>query len=301
MKDEIVCFYHGDDLDGHASGAIVQRWAPEVDLVPVGYDNPFPLDLVPGADVVMVDFTLKPPEMYEIQAQAKSFIWIDHHEAPILAVENYKAEKGLGRIKGLRPADSDKDGPLAACDLAWDYFFDRPKPWGIYLLGRWAVHDLRDPWVEPFQFAMRARLTDPREAEARSLWEGLLDEDHKLEINLLAEGEIIVRYVGREFADYARRLAYKTELNGKRALAINRWRGGSDLFKEVEDPERPLLISYAYLPGDCYMVSLYCDHPGVNCAEIAQKYGGNGHPGAAGFIWRGKDLPFKNLFADPGE
>lgn len=301
MKERIVCFYHGDDLDGHASGAIVQRWAPEVNLVPVSYDAPLPMDLVPGADVIMVDLTLKPPDMYEIQARAKSFIWIDHHEAAIGMVEDYKAEKGLERIKGFRPADSDKEGLLAACDLAWDYFFDRPKPWSIFLLGRWDVHDLRDPWVEPFQFAMRAQVTDPRDQGARDLWKALLEENNSLVVRLLAEGEIILRYVDREYAGYARRLVFKTELNGNRALAINRWRGGSDLFKEVEDPERPLLISYAYSPADCFIVSLYSDNPEVNCAEIAQKYGGNGHPGAAGFVWRGKDLPFKNLFADPGE
>jgi len=43
-------------------------------------------------------------------------------------------------------------------------------------------------------------------------------------------------------------------------------------------------MSYQYSgPLGVWQYSLYSTNPNVHCGEIAQKYGGGGHRGAAGF------------------
>jgi len=55
------CFYHGSDLDGYCSGAIVKYRYPECEMQPIDYGAQFPMDKIElGETVYMVDFALQP-------------------------------------------------------------------------------------------------------------------------------------------------------------------------------------------------------------------------------------------------
>ena len=64
------------------------------------------------------------------------------------------------------------------------------------------------------------------------------------------------------------------------------------LFKDIERPsdDFDIMITYVF-DGEKYTVSLYTTKKDVNVAVIAKKYGGGGHPQAAGFVCSGIDLP----------
>ena len=75
------------------------------------------------------------------------------------------------------------------------------------------------------------------------------------------------------------------ELWGYRCLCVNTPEQGS-LFltmTNVFNPkEHDLMFTYSF-NGDKWCYGWYTDgHPEVNCSEIAKKYGGGGHQGAAG-------------------
>ena len=56
MEQNMKCFYHSSDLDGHCSGAIVKARFPECEMIGINYGQPFPWgDIEEGEIVYMVD------------------------------------------------------------------------------------------------------------------------------------------------------------------------------------------------------------------------------------------------------
>lgn len=280
----IKCVYHGSDLDGHCSGAIVKHRYPEAILYPASYGSPFPWSLIEGEDkVFMIDFSLPPEEMIRLN-RACDLVWIDHHRIMIEAVE----ESGE-KIAGTRETGK------AGCELAWEYIFpEKPIPTFVRLLGRYDVWDHSNPekWekeILPFQYGVRSLNTDP--IENPSWWEEALSRPDILETEeIINSGRAILGYLKQSDRRYMRGYAYETVFEGHRALAVNAGGTSSLFFESVYDPKRhDLMLAYCCIRGRIWGVSLYSEK--VDVAKIAMKYGGAGHPGAAGFSC--EKLPFK--------
>lgn len=115
------CFYHGIDLDGKMSGAIVRHFEPECEMFPINYGDQFPWHKIKENEkVYMVDFSLQPFGHMEHLVKECRLNWIDHHE---VAIEDAGKTGINDSLDGVH-----LEVGIGACQLTWEYFSDRPVP-----------------------------------------------------------------------------------------------------------------------------------------------------------------------------
>ncbi len=274
-----VCLHH-NDADGRASAAVVRRaYDKQVVTIEMNYGDPLEWDRIePAKRVVVVDFSL-PLEQMQKLAQGREFIWIDHHVSAIRTLS-----KAAREWRGLQ------DTTEAACVLTWQYFFpNQPVPRALVLIGdrdvwRWAETD-----TGPFDASLQLEDTDPNNDE---LWLPLLTSDPPM-LQLMIEHGAILR--AAHLNDIRRKVArygYPVMFEGQRTMAINA-RGNGDLGEAMRALNYP--VGYCYIDGMqngklMTFVSLFSSE--VDVSRIAQKFGGGGHPGAAGFSFERGASPF---------
>lgn len=266
------CFYHKSDLDGHCSGAIVKKKHPECEMIGVNYNDKLDIDSISdGETVFVVDFSFSVEEMTALDIKAQLF-WIDHHKSAIEKMADYPRV-----ISGFREIGK------AGCELTWDYLFPAGGlPEAIWLLGRYDVWDHSDPRTLPFQYGMRQHHDTRPESD---VWGSYLTEHSALTVaETKATGEIILSYQNAQNTMYAKGMSYEAEFEGHRAIIINRAYSNSQLFDSVYDSEKhDIMIVFGVKPNE-YKYSLYSVKPEIDVSELAKKYGGGGHKGAAGFF-----------------
>jgi oligoribonuclease NrnB/cAMP/cGMP phosphodiesterase (DHH superfamily) len=287
-------FYHSADLDGHCSGALVKEAYPEAELCPINYGDKFPWDEIQSDEIVfMVDFSLEPITlMWALNDKCKQLVWIDHHKSAIESyIDAFRARDDKQGLSGVRVVGK------AACELTWEYLYpDKALPEFIKLLGRYDAWDHSDPdkWEQeilPFQMGMRLTETDPNKnpwAWAFT-WKSIAlgDEKRIIDINI-CNGKTIIAYQKQQNAAYMQSHAYECTWEGQRCILINSGKENSQTFESMYDPAKhDLMIAYSNVKGQYWTVSLYSET--VDCSEIAKKYHGGGHKGAAGFAC--KTLP----------
>ncbi len=277
-----LCLHH-NDADGRASAAIVRRYyGPETRCHEMNYGDPVPWEQVDQAQrVVVVDFSLPLEEMQRL-AQGREFIWIDHHKSALEALGVEAERRGWA---GLRSTDE------AACVLTWRYFFPhRPVPRAVVLIGdrdiwRWAEADT-GPFTEGLY-----REPDPSPCND-ALWGPLLDDDPEALQRLIARGRVLREARLQDLQRAVERRAFPVRFEGHRTLAINH-PGSGDLGAIIRG--LGYTIAYTYVDGLqqgrlMTFVTLYSDQ--IDVSEIARKFGGGGHPGAAGFHFPRGSAPF---------
>ena len=260
------CFFHKSDLGGRCSGAIVKYFHPECEMIGVDYN-----DLVPSIDngetIFVVDFSFSISEMDYLN-NTGNLIWIDHHKSAIEGMEklNIKGKREIGK---------------AACELAWEYFApNRVIPYTITLLGDYDIWDHSDPFTLIFQYGFRnVENTLP---ENQALWSELFESDIPM-TPILKGGELILDYQTKQDKMYVKGMSYEAEFEGYRAIVMNKAYANSKVFDSVYDPDKhDIMILFGVKPCEL-KYSIYCDKPEIDVSEIAVKYGGGGHKGAAGF------------------
>jgi len=276
----MITFYHGVDLDGQCSGAIVRAAMKEckedVRLFPINYKDDFPFDEIQrDEEVVIVDFSLqKGGEFERLLEITQNVIWIDHHKTSI------EKHKHLScRLNGIRVNDRP-----AACVLTWQYFFtDIPVPPVVQLLGDY------DTWTFQFgedtnrlQNGIRLFNTLPDSPE----WVRWLDPQY-YPVEEIRQGEACLRYRNNYYESLIKAWSFRTVFEGYKAIAINAGSVSSQLFDSVKD-DFDIMIPFVF-DGRKYTVSLYTKKD-IDVSEIAVKYGGGGHEKAAGF--QCAELPF---------
>jgi len=301
----MLCFYHGGDLDGRCSGAIVKYYNPDCTLIPFDHGRNFPYDKIKGQIVYLCDMSLHTiEEMRRIEDESAEFIWLDHH-----AVIIEESEKHNFNPTGIR-----RNG-TAACELTWEFEAEKHKqpdtpakamPQAVKLLGRYDVWDLDfHEDVFPFQVAMKAKGMDPR--YQMDLWTKFFDLDGDLLIpSTVNQGKAIHEYMKTENTSFMNRYSINTELDGLKVLAVNRQPVNSAFFESHWDNEKyDLMLGFCRChnsrDGDLWKISMFTDKPGVNVGQLAKKYGdyygfgGGGHVQAAGFVVPGglENLPFE--------
>lgn len=283
------CFYH-DDMDGRCAAFWVRDFAgmEGAEYIAMDYKNPFPMHTIePDEDVYIVDYSISPECMDELLDITSSVIWIDHHKTAIEQYKNYNQQA----IKGIR-----FDG-IAACLLTYTYFVtnqmirDGRDPWSTERIAQTAppfaqlIGD-RDVWAWKFgdrtrffHAGMLAECTHPCSKIWEHAWEHVDD--------IVAQGEIVERYRQQTDKEYVGSFGYFTSFEGHDAFACNKGMASSQLFDNAGVIAPPLLITYVW-NKDQWTVSLYSTE--VDVSEMAKKYGGGGHKGAAGF--QCQELPF---------
>lgn len=283
-----VCIYHSRDLDGWCSAAIVKKKYPDAELIGYDYGMDYPKEISPEIilgptakiQIILVDVSFEPVLMNTIRDSKHEFIWIDHHKSAI----QDSIEHGYQHMAGTR------DREYAACELTWKYFFpDKPIPYPVELLGLYdsfrhkELDEENGHLVILFQYAARAYITDPD-----SCAKVILTKENTILNDWRDKGTAILNYLNIE-AQQIFKKAVPFEFEDHQFLMVNRERFnpvnfGIDYHSEGYDG----FICF-WFDGLVWTFSLYNDNGEVDVSEIAKKYGGGGHKGAAGFTLKSID------------
>ncbi len=277
-NDTVICLYH-DDPDGRCAAAIVRRaLGPQAVLRAVNYGDELPWEeLERAARVVIVDFSLPLAEMRRLLEQGE-LIWIDHHKTALQALAE------LHDVRGLRSLEQ------AGCVLTWHYFFpQQPIPAAVRYIGDRDVWRFAYAETGPFSEGLHQEDTDPAND---ALWRPLLEDDGQLLTRLLERGAVLrearLRAIEREIA----RRGFEITFEGHRTLAINQ-RGTGEMGEHIRRLGYEIAYCYFEAPQNGRLVTfvtLYSDQ--LDVSEIARRFGGGGHPGAAGFSFARREGPF---------
>lgn len=282
----MICYHH-DDLDGQCAAAIVLKKYPDCKMREINYSEEpdFAKEVEKDERVYIVDFSFKPEKMSELYDVVgfERVCWIDHHKTALSYEEMYLNHSSAFGYHV--PGNRDFTSPgKSGCELTWKFLFpEEPTPEAVTLLGiydTWRFTDENRGRVMAFQFGLRSEETSPNNV----IWNKLLSNVGQTQITTTGGG--IIRYKNNVSKNILKN-HYKIIWEGWSCVVVN-GSGGGDMFKNYPNN---LCISWIFT-GEKYIVSLRSRNPD-NCdvSEIAKKYGGGGHSGAAGFVC--ESLPWK--------
>lgn len=311
----IYILYHSKDLDGYCSGAIasmyfrkklkedgyIRDWlvefAPDnphnavlnyrkisflvsskarIHLIGVDYGQE-PPEIEFDSEVVLMDMSYSELFMRRMINMASKFTWIDHHKSSIEKLDVLTKEQNEKFRYVL-------DRHYSACELAWYHFFpDKHITPAVTLLGKydtWRGYGT-DEWnnnVMPFQMGMRQITGNAYEFPVILLEDNWGEEIPKI----MMSGEQILKY---QEAQYQRAcaIAFEDKLCDYRALCMNIGGANFTAFKSVWDGKKHDIAVTFHYTGTNWKYSLFTDKPEIDVSEIAKRFGGGGHKGAAGF------------------
>jgi oligoribonuclease NrnB/cAMP/cGMP phosphodiesterase (DHH superfamily) len=99
-------------------------------------------------------------------------------------------------------------------------------------------------------------------------------------LNIISKGTLIKGYIDQDNTYYREHFAYESEIEGHKCLVVNR-KTNSWVFGEKYN-DYPLVMVWVY-NGEKYTYSIFSSNKDIDCSKIAEKFGGGGHKGAAGF------------------
>lgn len=281
---------HHDDLDGRCAAAIVLLKFSDAECIEMTYSTPVPFDRVERDEpVIIVDFSLQQPgdwqRLFEI---TQDVVWIDHHETAIKKAEDLIVEIDqnnertvVGDLYGFRRTDR------CGAWLTWEYLHvasEFPPP-VVDIIDRWDRWTHKDA-PEVLNFVSGSKLHDTRPQS--DFWGECMSEEtgEYLVSQVQDAGAAIRRYQEIQDSEAVRRFAFPIVWEYHPCAVLFTDRAGSKLFDSLEYCSDPLGLASVWIAvnfdGKQYTVHLYSDTIKVN--DIAVKYGGGGHPGAAGFV-----------------
>lgn len=290
----MICIYHSRDLDGYTSGFIVKRKYPDAVLIGYDYGQPIPWDKLPkGEPVIMIDVSLSMTDMLKLAMHSGDLTWIDHH---ISAINEFNSRSWPGReMKAVL------DNGIAACEIAWGYFFpNESMPEAIKLLGEydtWRNTDKKrwENQILPFQFGMRIHCSSPETFPIN-----VLDHDISYEKvwDIIEQGNTVLKYQAQVNESQCKKASFEFNFEGLRAICLNGGGFNSDVFKSVYDPEKHDVMMPFQFNGQFWSISLYTTHDHIDCSAITKLKGGGGHKKAAGFQVQDIKSVFGDLIAN---
>ena len=305
--------YHANCVDGLVAAACVyNEFGKQATYHPANYnyvtlegsvlsfrhdrDIPQPTLDVTGLTIYIVDFSLPLDLLCKVAEQARQVVVLDHHKTARDNLQTLDAETGNWKRKDALPEnvhlyiDMERSGGM----IAWDY----SNPSSSYTSCLVEYTGLRDLYrhkdhvscqmIEALHLALLKHMHVPLEKWA----EWLQDNDAVL---TLAIGDLNTWYW---FSDEVRKIAgravYKLDADGARVALVN---CPPEFISEVGyfiNNLSPATCDYVCCYGlmrdaEGLRWTVYASLRATSCdvAVIAQKYGGGGHAGAAGF---GMDL-----------
>lgn len=310
MKNAAV-FYHKADLDGVMSGVIAKYYlSPRrevVDLIPIDYGDDFikalPKDEKEYDEIYVIDVSDR--KLFE--KLGHKITWIDHHK--VIEDKEFPPVKDRHCMIGV-----------AACRLALRYFtdinyhFDTPEyyknrvnpnePWVVTLAGEYDIWDKSSLLAERFNFGVidisfeRVELlfkqTKAIYAPTDKYKDSKFLKDNKNTSSpekdfawiehLINKGEGALEYIrstDKRVAGVPVTICFNNDNNGvstARGVSYNTHIKTS-LIHDLKDDEQFTMV-WNYHGGDKVKVSFYSDK--IDVSNIANRFGGGGHKGAAG-------------------
>lgn len=280
----MIGYYHNKDLDGFSSGAIMKRKHPNAKFI--GYDYGQPFEIPIGQPIMMADVSLPMSTMFKIaQASNFQFLWIDHHVSAIKEYESWLLDINKNHDdKTLSPIKAVLQNGIAACEIAWNFFFkDEEMPLAIRLLGEydtWRNQD-KNRWeneILPFQFGMR-QICNSLETFPMHLLEVGSEKDVE---KIIENGKIILSYQ-EQVNETNCKQSFEFEFEGLKAICLNGSMFNSNVFKTIYNEENYDIMLIFQYTGKFWKFSIYTTKDDIDCSAIAKSKGGGGHKKASGF------------------
>ncbi|MFZ2167946.1 MAG: DHHA1 domain-containing protein [Minisyncoccia bacterium] len=275
-----VVLYHGKCPDGFGGAyAAWKKFGDSADYIAVDHGDAPPEGLE-GHEVYLVDFSYETAEHMDTLAKiTKRLVVLDHHKSSRIFVENVP--------------EHIYDEKRSGASIAWSYFHpDQPLPrlmqyledGDLYL---YTLPETREIFsylmVLPFEF---------------SAWDelmlGLEDETKRVEILKKAKAYTeFFEALGDSSAERAKKVSfegYETYFAVTHPNITMKSYVGNKLYKKLS----PIALVVTAHPNG-FGVSIRSDGS-VDVSKIAEKYGGGGHPGSAGFfIPNGAVMPWVEI------
>lgn len=278
IDKNIVVLYHADCKDGFgAAWAAWKKFGEEADYIPVYHGRPVPAGLS-DKEIYMLDFTYDLERLKQLIANNKRVTAIDHH----------RSEESATKITHEYSFDNRHSGAV----LSWKYFHpDKNTP---KLLAYIEDQDLLKYHLPSTLEVCTYVNVLEREFP---IWDRLAREfeDSKLLKRYSEEGKLLVQYndrLMREIAKDARLISFA----GHKVYIVNApHRFASAIARILYERHGPFAVIWCE-KKDRLGVSLRCRVGSFDVAALAQKFGGGGHPHAAGFsLPIGAQLPWSRL------
>jgi nanoRNase/pAp phosphatase (c-di-AMP/oligoRNAs hydrolase) len=274
---EIVVLYHRNCPDGFTSAYCAwKKFGDQATYIAMSHGQEPPEGLE-GKEVYMIDYSFKKEVMLDLEQKVKRLVVLDHHLGAKEAVESVKEHI----------FNNDHSG----AGIAWRYFHPTANVPRLidYVedndINKNSLPNIREVTtytsIQPFEFEHFDKLVQKMETD-----EGLKE--------IVAQGEAYQTYL-KSLCDYLATKAEEVEIDGHRVFAVNVQ--GSQLVRDElghrlsAQKGRPFAIIWCE-DSKGRGFSLRGDGS-VDLSLLAQKYGGNGHKGAASFrLPHGNPMPF---------
>lgn len=322
MPPPITILYHADCLDGFgAAYAAWRRHGSNANYRPMHHGDPWDINEIAGHEVVILDFSY-PPELIErMAAIASSVTQIDHHAS---ALKDWacraKQEGNVHRYEHPQlPLTVVFDLSKSGARLAWEYFHpNTPIPLAILHIEDQDMWRFAMPGTRPFCRALRLMPFD-LETWHRLIVE-TLDESAPRYRETLNQGMAIESFFQREIERLAQSgLRMPARLRGEPIDALQAQRHGqnivtsgdqtwlavdglsinanalfaSELGNKLAEQGNTFGMVWQLAGDGEIKISLRSQKNGPDVSVIAGRYGGGGHPNAAGFR-----LPASQFFSE---
>ena len=290
----MICFHH-NDLDGHASGAIVKKYIDEnfpgmeqkyVEVDYGQFEKNEILSQITGCETVyVVDFHFSVEITTEMQKIASRILVFDHHKTGAEITAQYPKEV---------ECHCDPGSKFAGCELVWNELYpNEMMPLAVKLIGD------RDAWKwaygkETARFNEGLKMCAHQPIDG--IWDELLDDEGNADVitNIMVKGEICLKYRDKICEEYRDTWGYEAELFGYKCYVLNLVLpdATSEMFGEKLQ-EYDMCVATVF-KNSTWKLSFRSEGK-VDVSEIAEKFpGGGGHKNAAGAEGL-KELPFKIL------
>lgn len=277
----VTCISHVDD-DGKFCAFLVKHKYPQTRIYLTNYGKTFD-DAMLGDFTFVTDFSFDSLDTLKQIASKTNLIWIDHH--PVVDV----AQREQFSPEGLRSKD------VSAAKLTWQYLYpDTPCPIAIQYISdydTWKWENNLSALYFHYGLGMLDLAPNDRKTE-RTVEQILVDQDYVERICII--GRKIDNYIKVHNKTVVDDGAFTTLIDGIPAIACNIKNTNSLLFESMNKqyPNYPFRILFSYFANiKKYRVSMFTIDPSRPVNLIANKYGGGGHPAAAGFATT--QLPFE--------
>ena len=256
-----IIIYHKNCTDGFTAAWVAHRALGCGELVAANYGDA-PPD-VTGRDVIVVDFSYPRDTLVRMHAEAHTLLVLDHH------VTAQKALDGLDFCVF--------DMTECGASLTWKHFHETSPPRIVEY-----VKD-RDLWLWEKNWSREISAYIGSLDQGLEAWDrlhGELSEPQRL-LNAVEGGAAILRFQRREVMRMGKD-ATLVLLKGIPVLAANVPVLISETGDYLQGESKSGAAGLWHVKGDRAYWSLRSDGR-VNVADLAQTFGGGGHPRAAGF------------------
>ena len=256
-----VCGYHANCADGFGAAWAVRNAVRCDGYEPCNYGMSLPDSFI-GADVVLVDFSYKRPDMILLSESCTSVLVLDHHAS---------AERELKNLPSNIECVFDMD--RSGARIAWDYFNEGDPPSLLLHIEDRDLWRFALPYTREIQSALFSHAYD------FSVWDELMSRDAR---ELISDGIAIERKAQKDLRELLAATTRRMLIAGIDVPVANLpYTMASEAGNIMADGE-PFAATYFDTPT-CRQWSLRSSPDGMDVSIIAAKYGGGGHVHAAGF------------------